>query len=430
MVNYLHRLIIKGLGPITHCDISINDFMVFTGPQASGKSTIAKSIFFFRTVKEDILNLFLKQFSFSIEQYNLKDSLIKSLRNKFLQIFGSSWAMNPNMQISYFYSDDTNIKISLKPSDYDEPNYVWIELSDSIKNWLMSEQIKISNSSSKEIKSILQKNLSKLFEDSYDTIFIPAGRSLITLLTNQLNYIYTSMDESQRRTIDYCTQTYIEQILKIKPSFEKGIIGMRNDKIQLTEDKFNRDIINAAIDLIDSVLKGRYVYANGEERLVLSDNNYVKINFTSSGQQESVWIFNLIYFYLLENRSIYLILEEPESHLYPDAQKSISELIGLVLNNHSNALITTHSPYILGSFNNMIYASQISSKYSNKVYQIINKNKIIDYKKANAYFVENGFITDCIDHDINLIKNEVIDGASDKINDENDALYSINMEDN
>ena len=42
------RIVIKKLGTIDYCDFNINDFTIFTGPQASGKSTIAKSIFFFK----------------------------------------------------------------------------------------------------------------------------------------------------------------------------------------------------------------------------------------------------------------------------------------------------------------------------------------------------------------------------------------------
>ena len=51
----VHRLVLHNLGPVKDCDIRVNDFMVFTGPQASGKSTIAKAIFFFRTVKDETI---------------------------------------------------------------------------------------------------------------------------------------------------------------------------------------------------------------------------------------------------------------------------------------------------------------------------------------------------------------------------------------
>lgn len=43
----VERIVINKLGPIDYCDFNINDFMIFTGPQASGKSTeIAKRYFF------------------------------------------------------------------------------------------------------------------------------------------------------------------------------------------------------------------------------------------------------------------------------------------------------------------------------------------------------------------------------------------------
>lgn len=48
MINLFHggksampRIIINQLDPIDHCELEIDDFMVFTGPQSSGKSTIA-----------------------------------------------------------------------------------------------------------------------------------------------------------------------------------------------------------------------------------------------------------------------------------------------------------------------------------------------------------------------------------------------------
>ncbi len=42
----MHQLYLKNVGPIKECKINITEFDVFTGAQASGKSTIAKSVFF------------------------------------------------------------------------------------------------------------------------------------------------------------------------------------------------------------------------------------------------------------------------------------------------------------------------------------------------------------------------------------------------
>lgn len=48
---------IRKFGPIENCEIDCSRFMVLTGFQASGKSTIAKSLFFFRTIKDDVCAL-------------------------------------------------------------------------------------------------------------------------------------------------------------------------------------------------------------------------------------------------------------------------------------------------------------------------------------------------------------------------------------
>ena len=41
--NRMHQLIIHKLGPIQHCELSIKNYTILTGYQASGKSTIAKA---------------------------------------------------------------------------------------------------------------------------------------------------------------------------------------------------------------------------------------------------------------------------------------------------------------------------------------------------------------------------------------------------
>ncbi|MCG6171626.1 AAA family ATPase, partial [Anoxybacillus sp. LAT_11] len=77
---------------------------------------------------------------------------------------------------------------------------------------------------------------------------------------------------------------------------------------------------------------------------------YTKLKFSSSGQQEVVWILLLIFTVILERRRVFMVIEEPEAHLYPSAQKEMVALFALLLNATDNTLvITTHSPYILSA---------------------------------------------------------------------------------
>lgn len=67
----MHRLKVHKLGPIDHCELTCSQFMTFTGFQASGKSTIAKAIFYFRTIKDDIYSIAEEK---ALNVYSLENS--------------------------------------------------------------------------------------------------------------------------------------------------------------------------------------------------------------------------------------------------------------------------------------------------------------------------------------------------------------------
>ena len=102
----MHKLVIHKLGPIQNCEIQCTPFMTFTGFQASGKSTVAKAIYYFQTIKEDIIELARTQAlnAFAVNDiknefekergWDLKKGLENHLREKFLRTFGSSWGMS------------------------------------------------------------------------------------------------------------------------------------------------------------------------------------------------------------------------------------------------------------------------------------------------------------------------------------------------
>lgn len=73
-------------------------------------------------------------------------------------------------------------------------------------------------------------------------------------------------------------------------------------------------LLKRALKLIEDILRGAYRYSNGEEQIILENGKNVKINFSSSGQQECVWILNLLVYYLLQQNQTLFIIEEPESH--------------------------------------------------------------------------------------------------------------------
>lgn len=433
----MHRLVINKLGPIEQCELECTQFMTLTGFQASGKSTIAKAIYFFRTIKEDIIELAKDQALDALPwieveneakpENELRHSLETHLREKFLRTFGSSWGMSNEMYIEYYFTKKCFVKISLKDNSlYATPNYIWVTLSPELASFLDKKDRTLSTTSlgveEDELKNF-KKELYEMFNDDCSVVFIPAGRSMITLLSQQLNYIYATMGDSQKRSLDICTKDYIERILRLKPEFSKGLVGLVEYSIDKV--KVSPDIMMHALSLITRVLRGSYRYSNGEEQIELEDGKYVKLNFSSSGQQESVWILNLLYYYLLQQDKYLFIIEEPESHLFPESQKYITELIALVNHCNHSVLLTTHSPYVLGTLNNLLYANTLDEKYEKHANQIIPKIFWIDGKKFDSWFVKNGTIEECMDLSIGMIQNEKIDEISKAINSDFEELLYL-----
>ena len=418
----MEKIVINKLGPIKHCTLEINDFMVFTGPQASGKSTIAKSIFFFKNIKNLLLMQINKKLFGESDTIKLtiKNRLIKEVRANFLQTFGTTWCMDNDMFMEYYYTDSIYIKIWLK-DDPISPNYIWIEFSEKLIDFLgRFDNIHL------DILFYARNSIDEFLGNNEEIIYIPAGRSMMTLFSSQLMFMYSVMNDDQKRSLDYCTQNYLERILQLKPSFSNSIQTLIKNKIELTDTKINRRNLQQCADLMKQILHGEYRNVDGEERLQLDDDRYIKINFASSGQQEAVWILNVVFYYLLNNKKSFFIIEEPESHLFPNAQKLMAEFISLAKNGGNKILLTTHSPYILGTINIMLYASRISKEVNNSsLGKIINPLKWLNFEKLSAYYVELGVMKSCLDEDFEAIDNEIIDGASDEINTDYDKMVNL-----
>lgn len=435
----MHKLIINKLGPIERCELECSPFMTLTGFQASGKSTIAKAIYYFRTIKNDILNLAETQALLTapiagmdtdydvIYGHNLKKGLEQHLTNKFKQTFGPLSGLSHEMFMEYFFTDTCTAKIAFIETEKSEALYeLQITFSTDLIHFLHDKNKYFSHTPlgipEDELRNF-NTELRKFFADMYSVVYIPAGRSMITLLSQQLNYIYATMNDIQKRTLDYCTKDYLERILRIKSAFSEGLQGLISYYTDLNALK--SPSVKQALKLIQSILMGTYHWSNGEDQIVLENGKYVKLNFASSSQQECVWILNLLFYHLLQQAPTLFIIEEPEAHLFPESQKYITELIALVSNSGHSVVLTTHSPYVLGTLNNLLCANTIPQKYSKKADDIIPKSFWLDDKKFDSWFVKGGGIENCMDAETHMIQNERIDEISKVINTEFDNLLAL-----
>ncbi|MBF0516227.1 MAG: AAA family ATPase [Nitrospirae bacterium] len=422
----MQRLIIRNFGPIDKVDLQINDIMIFIGPQASGKSTISKVVYFFKSLKYDLIQYVLEP----IRKKNLEvsiDDFYRVADTKFVAIFGHTQHL-PNTALKYEYKDGVSIEITIEEGvcvfHFSEVfNEYFSEIINRVKSFTSRYPARDSKFlSSSELYSLgfeqsifesdIEKLASELFSDERDIIFFPAGRSLLAVFSDQRQNI-------DYKNIDYTMLPFAERINISKRIFSSIPISLR-DKTKLTQ---------AAQAIISKILKASYQFEDDDDRLYFSQTAHTRLTYASSGQQEAIWISLFILQIIQNYKDFFVEIEEPEANLYPEAQKDIVDLVCLLSNLRSNQIIiTTHSPYILSSFNNLLYAFNVDKKGVPNVESIVNKQLWINPDRLAAYFVENGKVESIIDEEFKMIKTEAIDSASRVINEVYSKLFDIDPE--
>ena len=437
----MQRIEIKNFGPIEELSLDVKDFMLFIGPQASGKSTIAKTIFFFKSLNDDLVKYFILAFE-NKDFTNAVGAYSKVIRKKFLDYFGTSRHLS-TLHLKYYYSDNTWINISLEEGTGYITNSFSETFKDAVKDLARSAEnihksIVPKDSSLLTSKDLLQiesrkrafiaqitKDCHGLFGDERELIFIPAGRSLLATLADQLQFI-------QPRKLDFLMRIFVERINILKPMFSQSLNEIIKTRRLLTQSKIDMNRTKLAEEIIGKILKGKYQFDEDGDKIYMDDSNkFVRLSFASSGQQEALWILLLLFIIVLEQQNVFIVIEEPEAHLFPEAQKEIVALIALLSNmQQSQVIITTHSPYILASVNNLILAHKVGTRFPEKVASKVNKHLWINRDKIFAAMVQSGKVTEIIDPEFDIIQQEHIDSVSRIINEEFDYLYQYETADN
>jgi hypothetical protein len=267
------------------------------------------------------------------------------------------------------------------------------------------EDLMFSSASQQARHKILPK-----YRDFFDyAIFIPAGRSFFS---NIENMIFTLLSRNQE----------IDPFLQEFGSFYENA-----KKRYLFRNKIH-PIIEP---LKDAIIRGDFFQEKGKDFIQFKDGRVVGMSNASSGQQEASPLFFALAS-LLQNRPLYkrtFFIEEPEAHIFPDAQNLLIEAIASIFNrnrNKINFVITTHSPYILSTFNNLTYASTVLNESNRaEIAKVININAIIESKLLSAYSTSGKSIKKIVCGETGLIDAEAIDSISNKISKQFDQLLDF-----
>lgn len=440
----MRKIVIKKFGPIKEINVSLDkNLSVVIGQQASGKSTFAKTVYFCRKIRDycfDYANIVMG--SEKINEAELYLNFLKYLRKPFMGYFGTTRHMD-HFFIRYFFdcSKGKYVTITLGAD-----GYARFKFSPNLEKELqsiLSEVAKFARNidgfgmmdiyeKRNHFGLLLKKQLTQVFVDDEKLFYIPAGRNMLALLSESIN-LSPALGYGEKVNInqtDLITQEFIMYISSIKSMFGSRLDEITKNYLKTVQGQIRNHDVEVAGKLIHSILRGDYIADSEGEKLYYDTNHWVKIIFASSGQQEILWALNIIFLTILKNEKTFLVFEEPESHLFPDAQENIAKLVGLMINSSkSEVLITTHSPYMLTSFNMLIYSSNVEKDKStesivDKLFRI-EKNSVAAYGVGIEDIGESGNFVDLLGKETGLIDAYQIDHVSTRINEIMERLFDL-----
>lgn len=391
------KLTVKNVGPIREAEVEVKKHTVFIGPQGSGKSTLAKLIAIGGDVK--LGDPPIQDYNSLITKYGLDPFINKETR----WAFGTkNYQLAYNTNFLFTITDsgqellDRYFSLFVKQSQDANQILPLIEFQSRIK-WLNNIPIYEGNAMAHSLnfyKQVLPEIL------VFYSGLIPTERHLFSILSDS---IWSLVDANIN----------LPQSIK---SFGREFERTRNKQNQLQIP----------------FLGIRYSYESGRDLIYYSGQDAVDLSKSASGYQSIVPLF-LVVDYQRQQNFRRFIIEEPELNLYPTAQKNLiynlmSGLDPAVEYKDAEWVITTHSPYILTSFNTLMLAYKVAQKSEElraEVEKIIPARCWINPEDFAAYYVDNGTVRSIISEKTGMIADNELDDVSDDLADEQDKLFAL-----
>ena len=176
------------------------------------------------------------------------------------------------------------------------------------------------------------------------------------------------------------------------------------------------------LDDIAEMLGGKYTAVNAQVRFVSINSNKSEFDIPLHLASSSVHELPLLYYILGYKYPLFLIIDEPESHLDTANQIQFARIIARLVNSGVKILITTHSDYIIKEFNNLIMANFLVDKQEQTVKDFgYSPDAAINPNFVKAYTAEGGGLVEC-DVDEYGIEMKVFDDTIDNINQRSNEL--------
>ena len=366
---------VKNFMVIKEATMKCGDITVLVGEQATGKSLLAKLRYFFWDYQQDLRHSVIFH-----SLHGLKGDCTKGHKEDKINFFNELFPNIKNIKNEFaLFFESGDISISIKKDKNDSE--IKIEHSKGLKNFTKGVQ-DIANKNHHD-GSITMSVTELDFNSIPSVLYVPASRLFFaTIQDNPFQFF-----DKKTYSFDSLLRTFGSFWVKQKKGFSKDFKDSKK-----SDTWFN----NAR-----TILAGDYVYKDETDYIKTTWGETVELKDASSGQQEVLPLLAAIKgFPTSREKNQLLIIEEPEAHIYPTAQRVLMKMIAeFAREKGRKVMITTHSPYIPTCVNNEI---QIA----------MNEQDPLDVK---AYYVSDRTAQDIYLKKEDMMDTDQIDSVSEEL---------------
>ena len=402
------QLKIKNFGPIIdgYKDsddgfFEVKNLTVFIGEQGSGKSCVAKLYSTLSWLEKKIAQNSEENITKEIfEKQCLDFHKIRAFVKEETQIIYKGEFCT----ISYGY-DDFSIKLRDERDEYTQPKILYVPAE---RNFCSS----VTNPAK---VNFLPANLVYFMSDYYDALSNQHEESVLLPLNgyaveynNETNDVYVSDKTKNYKIGIQSASSGLQSLIPMYISI-RFFINQLSRPLEERFNEFSSEQTNKIRVFSKELLDSQKITEEKLNKVFADIEDSLKNIWKTSSEQKIKK--------LVDSRFL-CIIEEPEQNLFPQSQyEVINALISLIFQEDSNkCFITTHSPYILETINNCLYANDVASKGID-VSKILPKAQHLSYGKVAAYKISDGNIYSIKEDDIKQINPGEIDKCSQIISD-------------
>ncbi len=343
----MRKLTVKNFSVIKEAELEFGKITVLIGPQSSGKSLLCKLAYFLgREVIDIAIGWAMNELDFS----RFHDEVTK----KFIEWFPIGGWGPQNWSIA-FISNDFDLSLSGGGLRESGPSSFNLEFGERFRNEYLNQVQGLRSQADFPIhntrpwaKALIYGAFSKLMGRAWweGATYIPSERS-------------------------YFVDT------------QKGyrMLGSQPDPVSSKFAELYADSLNSEVSKsrLSTHLQGELIRGGDSWMFAFSDGRVLPLSLLSTGSKELLPLLCALELYTYRRREITLddqyisnphddtrfdefFIEEPEAHIFPRKQYEVVQYFAEIVNDESlkpAISITTHSPYILTAFNNLIEAGQV-----------------------------------------------------------------------